>query len=261
MSLQKTFACAFIIPLLFVPILTWAQTDFVVKLSGDTLKGTVKILTHEQIERVQVAGNGMKTTFTGLQVRSVGKDNHVFKAVKYENTVRFMRVIKSGYLSLYAFNIDSQNTWNDLFLTKLDGTGLEVPNLSFKKILGKYLSDCPDVKNRIDHGDLSKNDLDRIVDFYNACMQTKTEAMNTRPADPDVVDSEKVLAVKNLITKVEAENFVTKKDALDILKDIASKVKKNQPVPNYLMEGLKSYLVEAPSLTKEMESLVELLKK
>src|SRR6267154_437438 len=190
MKLQTPFVAAFILPLLFLPHFTRAQADFVVKVNGDTLKGSVKILAHEQIERVQVTGGGKKTTFTGLQVRSVGTDNHVFKAVKYENTVRFMRVIKSGYLSLYAFNIDNQNTWNDLFLTKLDGTGLEVPNLSFKKILGKYLSDCPDVKNRIDHGDLSKNDLDRIVDFYNACMQTKTEAMNTRPADPDVVDSE-----------------------------------------------------------------------
>src|SRR5260370_37840546 len=105
-----------------------------------------------------------------------------------------------------------------------------------------------------------KNEVERIVEVYNAWKQNKREAMNTRPAHPDVVDSEKVLAVKNLITKVEAENFVTKKDALDVLKDIASKVKKNQPVPNYLVEGLKSYLVEAPSLTKEMESLVELLK-
>ncbi len=261
MNLQKPFATAFLFTLIFLPFLALAQTDFVVKLSGDTLKGTVKIIGHEQIERVQIISGGAKTTFTGLQVRSVGMDNNVYKALKYENTVRFMRVIKSGYLSLYAFNLDNQNTWNDQFLAKLDGTGMEVPNLSFKKILGKYLSDCPDVRNRIYQGDITKRDIERIVDLYNACMQTKTEATSIKPVDPAMVDSEKVLAVKNLIVKVEAENFITKKDALDLLNDIQAKVKKNEAVPNYLTEGLKSYLAEAPSLSKDLESLIVLLKK
>jgi hypothetical protein len=261
MNLQKPFTTTFLLTLIFLPFLALAQTDFVVKLSGDTLKGTVKIIGHEQIERVQIISGGAKTTFTGLQVRSVGKDNNVFKAMKYENTVRFMRVIKSGYLSLYAFNLDNQNTWNDQFLAKLDGTGMEVPNLSFKKILGKYLSDCPDVRNRIYQGDITKRDIERIVDLYNACMQTKTEATSIKPVDPAMVDSEKVLAVKNLIVKVEAENFITKKDALDLLNDIQAKVKKNEAVPNYLTEGLKSYLAETPSLSKDLESLLVLLKK
>lgn len=261
MIFQKPFASAFILPFIFLPLLASAQTDFIVKLSGDTLKGTVKLLPYEQIERVQIVSAGVKTIFTALQVRAVGKDNTVYKAVKYENSVRFMKVIKNGYLSLYAFNLDNQNTWNDLFLTKLDGTGLEVPNLSFKKLLGKYLSDCPDVKGRIDKGDLTKRDLDRIVDLYNACLQTKTEAASVKKVDPAMIDSEKVLAVNSLITKVEAESFVTKKDALDLLKDIQSKVKKNEPVPNYLLEGLKSYLAEVPSLSADLESLITLLKK
>jgi len=261
MNLHQSFAATFLHALMILPFLAGAQTDFVVKLSGDTLKGTVKIIGHDQIERVQITGGGAKTTFTGLQVRSVGIDKQVFKALKYENTVRFMRVIKSGYLSLYAFNLENQNTWNDQFLAKLDGTGLEVPNLSFKKILGKYLSDCPDVKNRIDLGDLTKRDIERIVDLYNACMQTKTEAVSIKTVEPPVIDSEKVLAVKNLIAKVEAENFITKKDALDLLNDIQTKVKKNESVPNYLTEGLKSYLAEAPSLSKDLESFLVLLKK
>jgi hypothetical protein len=259
MNLEKPIPATLIF--IFLPLLAWAQTDYVVKVSGDTLKGTVKLLPYDQIERVQIISGGSKTIFTALQVRAAGKDNNVFKGVKYDNSVRFMKVIKSGYLSLYAFNTEHQNSWNDLFLTKLDGTGMEVPNLSFKKTLGKYLSDCPNVKNRIDAGDLTKRDLDRIVDLYNACLQTRTEAANSKTVDPAMIDSEKVLAVNNLMTKVEAENFVTKKDALDVLKDIQSKVKKNEPVPNYLLEGLKSYLLETPSLSKDLESLLVLLKK
>lgn len=261
MNRQKHIVAILVLAFLALPFATRAQTDFVVKLTGDTLQGTVKILGHDQIERVQFQGAGAKLTLTGLQVRSVGKDGHVYKPMKYENSVRFMRVIKSGYLSLYAFNLDNQNTWNDQFLAKLDGTGLEVPNLSFKKILGKYLADCPDVVARIDQGDLTKRDLDRIVDLYNACLQTKTEIAAAKNAEAPLIDSEKVLAVKNMIAKVEKESFITKKDALDLLNDIQSKVKKNEPVPNYLTEGLKSYLVEAPSLSKDLESLLVLLKK
>jgi hypothetical protein len=139
---------------------------------------------------------------------------------------------------------------------------MEVPNLSFKKIMIKYLSDCPDVTKRISSSDLTKRDMERIVDLYNICLQTKTEDSKSKPEPPvESIDSEKVLAVKNLITKVEAENLLTKKDALEVLKDIQSKVNKNEPVPNYLLEGLKSYLADTPSLTKDLDAVVALLKK
>jgi len=261
MNLEKPSIPTIILIFIYLPFLAWSQTDYVIKASGDTLKGKVKILSHDQIERVQISSAGLKTIFTGLQVRSVWTDNTVFRPLKYDNTVRFMRVIKNGYLSLYAFNVENQNTWSGLYLAKLDGTGMEVPNLSFKKSLAKYLSDCLDVSTRINKGDLNKRDLDRIVDLYNACLQTKTEAATIKTAEPALINSENVLAVNNFITKVEAENFVTKKDALDLLRDIQSKVKKNEPVPNYLVEGLKSYLMEAPSLNNDLESLIVLLKK
>ena len=261
MNLEKPSIPTIILIFIYLPFLAWSQTDYVIKASGDTLKGKVKILSHDQIERVQISSAGLKTIFTGLQVRSVWTDNTVFRPLKYDNTVRFMRVIKNGYLSLYAFNVENQNTWSGLYLAKLDGTGMEVPNLSFKKSLAKYLSDCLDVSTRINKGDLNKRDLDRIVDLYNACLQTKTEAATIKTTEPALINSENVLAVNNFITKVEAENFVTKKDALDLLRDIQSKVKKNEPVPNYLVEGLKSYLMEAPSLNNDLESLIVLLKK
>lgn len=254
--------------LVFVLIanVAFAQSDYAVRLNGDTIKGSLQILDYEQIDRVQIKANKGKTVLTALQVKHIKKNNELYRGVRYDNTVRFMKVLKDGYLSLYAFHLTKQSSlWDGRYLTKLDGTGMEIPNLGFKKSLSNYLSDCGDIKDRIEKGELGKGDVEKIVDLYNTCMQNKTVAPSPKstppPATPTVVENEKTLAVKNLITKVEAENFTSKKDALDILKDIQSKVTKNESVPNYLLEGLKSSLTEAPSLSKDLDSVVSLLKK
>jgi|GEM_PF-293784 len=251
-----------ILSLLFLPCFGWAQTDYLIKLSGDTLKGVVRLLPDERLDRVQLIIGEARTSFTALQVRSVRKENITYKPVRYENTIRLMRVLIDGYLSLNAFSSANPNSWDSKYLTKRDGTGMEVPNLGFKKILSNYLSDCPEVAKRIISGDLNKRDVERIVDLYNVCLQTKTETAKNKPEPaPASADSEKVLAVRNFITKVEAENFLTKKDALDVLKDIQSKVVKNEVVPNYQLEGLKSYLTDSPALTMDLDALIKLLKK
>ncbi len=255
------FKTVLIIILMAVPLATIAQKDYAINVKGDTLVGEIKLMSYDLIDRVQIIANGKKSNFTALQVKIIFQSGTMYKTVKYDNSYRFMKLIKSGYLSLFAFRPSQQNSWDGQYLVKIDGSGMEVPNLGFKKMLSKYLSDCADVSGKLDKGDLSKRDLERIIDLYNTCIQTKTESMTNKPAPPPAIDSEKVLAVKDFVVKVEQENFVTKKDALDMLKDIQSKVSKNEPVPNYLIEGLKSYLADTPSLSKELDSVVALLKK
>lgn len=59
---------------------------------------------------------------------------------------------------------------------------------------------------------------------------------------------------------VNAGDFLSKEDASDLLKDVLKKVEKGEKVPNYLTEGLKSYLGKTP-LSGDLDSLLELLKK
>jgi len=239
-----------------------AQTDYAIRLNGDTVKGSIQILDYDLIDRVQIKTKDGKVSSTALQLRCIKKNNQLYRPVKYDNTARFMKVLIDGYLSLNAFNPTNQAAgWNGRYLTKRDGTGMEVPNLSFKKSMGNFLSDCGDIKDRIEKGELGKRDLEKIVNLYNACMQANTDESFKNVPPPTVIESEKVLAVKNFMTKVEAENFVTKKDAIDILKDVQSKIIKNESVPNYLIEGLKSSLAEVPSLTTDLDNFVSLLKK
>jgi hypothetical protein len=255
----------FLSPVLLVFVLfsniVSAQTDYAIRLNGDTIKGSLQILDYEQIDRVQIKTGKEKFSFTALQIRSIRKNGELYRPVKFDNTARFMKVLIDGYLSLHAFHASNQSSsWDGRYLTKRDGTGMEVPNLGFKKSMGNYLSDCGDIKNRIEKGELGKRDIQKIVELYNGCMQANTEA-NFKTAPTATIDSEKVLVLKSFITKVEAENFITKKDAMDILKDIQSKVSKNETIPNYLFDGLKASLLDVPSLSKDLDTLISLLKK
>ena len=261
MKIEKPFFTTFVLVFIFLPGIVLSQTDYAIRVNGDTVKGSLKILDYEQIDRVQVKTNKEKTTLTSLQVRCIKKNNELYRPVRRDNTAHFMKVLIDGYLSLNAFHLSNQSSWDGRYLTKLDGTGMEVPNLSFKKSLGNYLSDCEIVKGRIEKGELRKGDLEKIVNEYNACLQAKSQTTNTKVSPPVTIENDKTIALKNFVTKVEAENFPSKKDALDVLKDIQTKVTKNEPVPNYLFEGLKSYLLDTPSLNKDLEDLIALLKK
>jgi hypothetical protein len=133
---------------------------------------------------------------------------------------------------------------------------MEVPNLTFKKSLSEFLSDCEDVSAKVKNGDYSKKDLDQIISEYNTCIGKRTTG-----AVAEKVDNPKLQNIDVLMRSIEAkEDFSTKKDALDILKDIRSKAANGEAIPGYLMEGLKSNLSGQADLNETLEKLIASLK-
>ena len=133
-----------------------------------------------------------------------------------------MKLLRPGYLSLYAFQVENQSRFDGLFLKKADGGNLVVPNLGFKKYLGQFLKDCPEVAERIKEGDLNKKNLMALVDAYNQCVELRT------------VDHDEIIAQgdqKNILTdawdsleeKVKAEEFSEKNNALEMIAEIKKK--------------------------------------
>jgi hypothetical protein len=239
-----------------------AQTNYLITSKADTLYGKIRILSYDLIDRVQIETSGKKEMFTALQVLKVEIDSQVYRPIQYDRKVMLMKLLKPGYLSLYAFRLPEKNLYDGRFLVRLDGTSIEVPNIGFKRILGTFLEDCEPIATKIKKGDLVKKELDKIIDEYNLCVNdVKNKVESPVVAEPIVVQNEKTIAIDALIKKVEAEDFSTKKDALDLLRDIQIKAGKNETIPNYLSEGLKSYLSSVPSLTEDLEKLLELLKK
>jgi len=239
-----------------------AQTDYLItSKKADTLYGKIRIQSYNLIDRVQIETAGKKEMYTALEVLKVEIDSQVYRPIQFDKKIMLMKLLKPGYLSLYAFRIPDSNLYDGRFLVRLDGTSMEVPNIGFKKNLGKFLQDCEAIATQVKNGDLVKKELDKIIDDYNRCVKQTKNVPPPVAAEPALIQNAKISAIESLIKKIEAEDFTAKKDALDLLQDIQTKAAKNETIPNYLSEGLKTYLNSVPSLTEDLEKLLELLKK
>src|SRR5690348_13070906 len=135
---MKNFAVIHILLfLLFLLVyqLAGAQ-DYLLTSRGDSLTGEVRPLLYGPEKKVQViSADKDKTTYSIFQVREFSSEGEVYQPVKGETGYVFMKLIKPGYLSLYAYQLDNQTRFDGLFLRKMDGQSLSVPNLGFKKFM------------------------------------------------------------------------------------------------------------------------------
>jgi hypothetical protein len=248
--------------LLLISSVSFCQADYAITSKGDTLHGRVKILTYDILDRVQVTVNKKKKIYTALEVKTIVASGVTYNTIKYDKGYRYMKLVKAGFLSLYGFRMPNQSTYDGQYLFKKDGTGMEIPNLTFKKSLVNFMDGCDEVQERIKSGDLGRRDIDQIIDRYNSCLQFKTEKQVVAVAEPTPIESEKMVAINSLISKVEtAADFTNKTDVLDLLKDLRSKVGRNEILPNYLTKDIKNYLGVQPQFTEELDKLLALLKK
>lgn len=244
--------------------LALAQKDYGITLKGDTLKGRVRILTYDQLDRVQIVTEDAKKNYSALEIRTLRIAGDTYHTIKFDKGFRYMRLIKDGFLSLYGYRMPNQSNYDGQYLVKKDGTGLEMPNLTFKKSLAGFLSDCAEVSERIKSGDLGRKDIDKIVDRYNSCLQFKSERKVEEPKVAPVteIESEQMIAVNGIITKAEAaSNLENKSDIVDLLKDLRSKIARNEILPNYILKDVKNQLGQHPDFAADVEKLLALLKK
>jgi hypothetical protein len=220
--------------------------DYVVKADGTTVYGKVKYLNFGADQRVQVImPDGTKNTYSVNQAIAFRMKESTYHLVRHTLGYRYMKLLREGIsLNLYAFQQPNQATWDGRYLVKKGGSGLEVPNLLFKKILSQFLTECPGVTARIASGELSKSKIKEIVDQYNICLDSilgnekiiRTEELNriNALARWDSLEAH----VNNL------ESFDKKSEALEMIAEIKSKSKRGEKIPNFLLDGLKNALTD-----------------
>lgn len=248
--------------LLFFTLIAAVSTaqDYVVTAKGDTVKGKVKIFVNALDKRVQVIQPDKKRiTFTILQVRGFISDGEYFQPVKYSDTYMFMKLLKQGYLSLYAFQMKGQLTYDGRYLLKMDGQGIEVPNLGFKRNMTRFLNECAELAAQIEEGKHGYSDLDQIIDLFNECINTKTIAQSSNAVKENTVAPINLEQWNTLETKVQNSSIQEKNDALDMIKDIKNKIEKGEQVPKFLIEALKSALKNDDALTADLAKVLEKL--
>jgi hypothetical protein len=226
--------------------------DFVIDTRGDTLQGKVKIITNGLDNRVQIQGRDKeKKTLTILQVKSIRLQQEMYEPIKNANNYVFMKVVKKGYLSLYAFQLEKQMTYDGLYLLKLDGRGLEVPNIGFKRIMNNYVAECPDVALAITSGSLGRNQLNEIIDAFNVCIARNTAYLikNSSVVQATASQQQWIELEKQLLSST----ITDKQDALEMIKDVRSKLNRGEKLPKFLVDGLKSILEENTQLSSLLE--------
>ncbi len=230
-----------------------AQTDYAVLAKGDTLYGTVKLLPYGNEQKIQVTGaNDKKAVYSKLQVKAFKQDDNVYHTIRTEQGYSIMKLLKQGYLSLYAFQLENQSTWDGHYLFKRDGSGMEISGLLFKKRMKNFLTECKEVVAKIESGELMRNDLDEIIDQFNTCIDEQTESAKRQTAR-----SSKLVELEQAVRVLpESENRTT---ALDVIAELRLKVERKEKVPVFLAKSLLDSLTGHPQLIGMAEAaLLEL---
>lgn len=259
--MKQSITYPLFIILTFVASLATAQ-DYVLTLKGDTLKGQVKMFVNGFDKKVQVTqDNKKKLTFNILQVKLFTINEDHYRPVKYGETYLFMKILKQGYLSLYAFQLNGQLNYDGRYLLKLDGNGMELPNLGFKKHMTRFLSECPQVTNQIEEGKLGYSNVDTIIDQFNTCISSNTAYVSsqiiTNSTKPVDIPNAKLDQWTALESKIKDSDLPEKNDALDMVKEIKNKLSKGEQVPKFLSEALKNTLKTNEALSAELAKNLE----
>ena len=214
--------------------------DYVLTTKGDSLTGEVKPLLYGPEKRVQISSaDKEKSSFTIFQVRAFSSNGDVYHPVKGDNGYVFMKLLQPGYLSLYGYQMENQTRFDGLYLRKIDGDGMSVPNLGFKKYISQFMDDCPDVVSGVRDGQYTKKNLNELVTAYNNCVDSRT-------VDHDKIIAErqertiKINAWESLQEKIREKDFSEKNNALEMITEIRKKIERRETIPNFLIEGLKN---------------------
>jgi hypothetical protein len=253
-----------IVPVLIALLLMLAYEcsgqDYVVTTKNDTIRGEVKPLSYGSEKKVQVTtADKKKTVLAVTQTFGYLYRGEIFHPVRTEKGYVFMKLIKPGYLSLYGFQLENQVSFDGRYLVKKDGSRLEIPNLTFKKAITRFLQECDEVVAKIDQGVLGRTKIDEIVDEFNGCIQRRTSE-TSKVIAVHAEQTKKSASWDVLEEKIKAEpDFEGKKDALDMVSEIKKKIKQSEKVPNFLVEGLKSALANR-NFQSELDAALNELK-
>jgi len=237
----------------------YGQQDYLITIKGDTLYGEVRLLNYSKPELVQLIQGKRKQNFNPLQARQFSLNGETYNAVKNYDTYQFMKLLQSGYLSLYAFRVERQSTLDGRLLVKRDGSFMDLPNLGFKRKLIAFLDDCETITQQFEQQEIGRNDIEQLINFYNSCMDKQSGRSNTVIANEALMPA--INASKALQEQLkQSADFSGKADALAILDDINAKLLRNEKIAGYLQQALSASLKDKPEFTSQLQELLNSLK-
>jgi len=155
---------------------------FVVKKSGDTLKGYVKL----QGDKIAPTGVLYKksdkstfVTFANDDLESVVLNNYRYFRIITINDQRLLaQLLVQGRASLYSWNdkffLEKENQLYPLIIEEIE---VKADFIHRKKtyigVLKSVLNDCPEIQASIDQSKLVESSMSEIIEKYNDCVNIK----------------------------------------------------------------------------------------
>lgn len=233
---------------------TLCAQDYLVTPRKDTLHGKINIQGYATTDRATLIVEKKKTEYQAYGVLAVCIDTTTYVPVRTRDAFRFMRLKKKGMVSLCYAQQSPGTPYNVPYLVKISGESMEVSAFRFKRTISSFLGDCATLTQKIEQESLGRNDLEKIVDSYNQCLDQQTTVAFISTENP------KLVAINEFNSKVGNDATVPE-DAKEILRDLYNKIKEGKQAPNYLTEGLREALSGHPAYTADVENLIAILKK
>jgi hypothetical protein len=233
---------AILLLVLMVCFFSVSGQDYLITTRGDSIVGDMKLYTQGPEKKVLINQNKKKTYYPLTQTKRFRYKDEIYVPAKGPTGYTFMKLIKEGYVSMLAYQLENQVLYEGLYLMKKDGTGTEVPNLGFKKAMKKFLTECPSVNQKLENDEFGRRDLDAMLAEYNACI-TGNSVNHTRVIAQKQEQTKKISpwdALKDKVTSTA--DFNGKADALEMIDEIRAKISRSEKVPNFMIEGLKNSL-------------------
>ena len=226
-----------LVSLLTLCLQSFAQDDFVVTITGDTLYGKVNFPTPKEFsETIMIRDENGSTTLNARKMNLAYVKGEMYKSVVLTNKVRVMKVLVDGYLSLFKFRLDNSFEFSSHYLVKRTGEGVALSSaIGFKKRLSAYLSDCESLAQDIKNKKYSVRDLKEITERYNSeCLEVRNDNISS-------------------IDGLELKAFNK------VLSDVLNALQNGEEIPESLQQRLKEY--SSMDLNEELSKLLNLVDK
>ena len=235
--------------------LSSAQSDYLVLLNGDTLTGKITYQNYGYDKKVQLAVDGKKkTSYSMMQVKAFQMNNDQYHLIRMIDHYSYMKPVFVGYLSLYKFQLENQQSWDGQFLIKRDGSGIEVPNIGFKKRMTDFLSECSSVADEIEQGNYNRNDLEEIISRFNDCIENRSELLIQSSQDSKNTTGSEADAWKELETATrKSDGLENKETILEMITEAKTKTERGEKIPNFIIDALVKAYAKNPDLSSLLE--------
>lgn len=217
-----------------------AQESVVITSKMDTLRGKAFINFGDAYsnDAVMLKIDKKKKKLNAYEVRSVflPKDSSILHPIKMDGRYQFIKLLQDGsFVKLYGYKTptEANASFGYQVLIKADGGQHKLGNIGYKKGLINFLTECPKVTEKIENGTYKKNNLNKVIDQYNACISEKSNASLKEVTA--VIEASKI---DDLISMVNDADIEDKAELLDMLTDVKGKMASQKEIPSYLQNAI-----------------------